>query len=227
MIDWLRNKKISVVKEPDGTHAYELDGISVEHHNRIFDLYSPCIQRYLSDLVKQEGVTNLSLNEDADSSVCVLAPKLNLISLNAHILKHLMGHGIGLRQFCDMARAYHTLSHAYDGDELAVCYQHCGLQHWSQLLHSLLIKGVGMPQEDLPYVDSSLLSPDTLIDRVMAEGNFGKYTSARVHPVHSVWMRKMHTGMAFLENLRFSLTYAPREAFGLVGNLFLGNMNHE
>ena len=78
--------------------------------------------------------------------------------------------------------------------------------------------------EELPYNESLFSSADSLLNRVMSEGNFGKYTSARSHTGQSVWQRKFHTGLAFIGNLRFSLAYAPRETFGLVSDLILGNI---
>ena len=224
LLDRVRSKGGNVVREPDGTSAYVLDGIDVEHHNRIFDLYAPGTKEYLCELIQNEGFMSLSLHADDESSICVLSPKLNLISLNAHILKHLLGHGIGLRQFCDMARAYHVLRPEYDGAQLQESYRRCGLTRWSRLLHTLLVRELGLPEADLPYEESLLPTADALLDRVMATGNFGKFTAARVDTTQSVWKRKLHTGLAFLGNLRFSLTYAPKETFGLVGDLFLGNI---
>ena len=224
LLDWIQSKGIAIVKEADGANAYVLDGIDIEHHLRIFDLYTPRVQRYLSHLLQNEGFRSLSLSTDAESSICVLSPKLNLISLNAHILKHLMGHGIGLRQFCDMARAYHVWHDTLDGEALKKCYQQCGLLRWSRLLHTLLVNELGLPVEELPYKEKLSASSDYLLDRVIAEGNFGKYTAARADVAQPAWQRKLHTGMAFLKNLRFSLTYAPRETLGLVSDLFLGNI---
>ena len=140
LLDWVLSKNIVIDKGSDGAYAYVLDGIEVEHHTRVFDLYSSKIQHYLTNLLYQEGFTSQLICADAESSICILSPNLNLISLNAHILKHLMGHGIGLRQFCDMARAYHVLRHDYDGKKLKAMYQRCGLLRWSRLFHTMLVK---------------------------------------------------------------------------------------
>ena len=224
LLDWIRSKGVSIHTEPDGTHAYQWKGMDVEHHRRIFDLYAGGIQPYLDRQLQKYGSTCMPLLGDEQSKIRVLSPVLNLLLLNTHLLKHLMGHGIGLRQFCDLARAYHVWKNAYDGEGLKECYRRCGLLRWSRLLHMMLVEHLGLPMAELPYKDT-LHSSDYLLKRVMEEGNFGKDASTRGDATQPVWQRKCHTGFAFLGNLRFSLTYAPRESLGLVRSLIIGNIN--
>ena len=81
--DLFRNKGLTVMKEADGAFRFAMDGVTVELHRRYFDLH-------VTD-GKLPGVP----------SACA-----ELLMLSSHILKHAIGVGIGLKQFCDMAMAF-------------------------------------------------------------------------------------------------------------------------
>ena len=85
-------------RRPDGSVCYSWQGVEVEHHTRLFDLYNPLLGGYLSALVVKHGFTDIRTEDGA--SLPVPSPLPNLLSLNVHLLKHIMGHGVGLRQFC-------------------------------------------------------------------------------------------------------------------------------
>ena len=95
-------------RHPDGSVCYSWQGVEVEHHTRLFDLHNPLLRGYLSSLVGRHGFTDIRTEDGA--TLPVPAPLPDLLLLNAHLLKHIMGHGVGLRQFCDIglwALEYH------------------------------------------------------------------------------------------------------------------------
>ena len=95
-------------RQPDGSVCYSWQGVEAEHHTRLFDLHNPLLRGYLSSLVGRHGFTDIRTEDGA--TLPVPAPLPDLLLLNAHLLKHIMGHGVGLRQFCDIglwAQAYH------------------------------------------------------------------------------------------------------------------------
>ena len=121
-------------RHPDGSVCYSWQGVEVEHHTRLFDLHNPLLRGYLSSLVGRHGFTDIRTEDGA--TLPVPAPLPDLLLLNAHLLKHIMGHGVGLRQFCDMARAYHALHGSYSPVELEAAYRRTGLLRWSAQLLS-------------------------------------------------------------------------------------------
>ncbi len=139
--------------------------------------------------------------------------------LSAHILKHCMGVGIGLRQLCDLAMAYKAL--AVPPEDLRRCFRDVGLERWNRLLFSFLHQYLGAE----PLYDT-LPSPDPLLKIVLEGGNFGQHAQAREASLHkSPLRRKLGTAGLFLRRLPFSLRYAKKELVPMLGELLRGNLS--
>ena len=95
---------IRMVRKADGSLLYSWQGIPVEHHIRLIDLYHPPHNTKKTDLIWE--FRRMALSTASDLEVTVPAPSLNLLLQYAHILKHALGRGIGLRQLCDLALSY-------------------------------------------------------------------------------------------------------------------------
>lgn len=208
-------------KMPDGSLVYRWHGIEVEHHPWLFDLGNPFLRKYQVIPECERSYVSLAPDAEDDMMVAVPAPTLNLLSLNTHILKHVIGKGIGLRQLCDMARACHVLHDKVDGAEIRGIYHRCGILRWSRLLHSFLVNELGMPESDLPYGER-LISSSSLRQIILRGGNFGQYRYGGRRKKHTGWWRKWHTAGTFLKNLHFSLWYAPGETLRMMATLTKG-----
>lgn len=204
-------------RQPDGSCCYLWQGFEVEHHTRLFDIYNPLLKGYLAALAVEHGFT-------ARQGIAVPAPLAELLMLSAHLLKHLMGHGVGLRQFCDMARAYHTLRGSYSTERLEAAHKKTGLYKWSLQLHTFLTAHLGLPQSDLPYTGSGAPAVPMLMNIVLEGGNFGQYGSTKGKPAQPGWERKLHTFLAFWKRRDFSGAVAPKEAFWTSVRLIAGNI---
>jgi hypothetical protein len=99
--------KIQVYSLPDNSFMYNYKGIEVENHSELIDISNPFKKKYIKRLIEKYGFEEVNLN---GVLVCAPSPVLNLVMLNTHIMKHAFGWGIGLRQICDIARAYYKLS---------------------------------------------------------------------------------------------------------------------
>ena len=204
-------------RQPDRSNSYCWQGVEVEHHTRLFDLYNPWLEGYLSALIREHGFT-------ARQAFAVPSPLLNLLLLNTHLLKHLMGHGAGLRQFCDMARAYHVLHGSYSPEKLAAVYRRSGLFKWSVQLHTFLTEHLGLHYGELPYMDTDAHTSPSLLHIVLKGGNFGKYGETKGKASQTQWERKLRTFLSFWKHRDFSGTYAPKEAFWTSVKLIIGNI---
>ena len=190
--DLFRDKGLAVMKEADGAFRFAMDGVTVELHRRYYDLHvSPG---------KLPVVP----------SACA-----ELLMLSSHILKHAIGVGIGLKQFCDMAMAFSALDGKYDQEELGTCIRKCGLRRWNDLLCSFLAEFLGSPAETLPAYRTVSASP--LLRIVMEGGNFGQHADG-------FRLSKSYTVRRFLGRLPFSLRISPRETFGTLLDLTKGNL---
>ena len=184
-----------VTPAPDGSVHYKRDGIDIDQHRQYFDIHS----------------RNLA---------AVPSPEATLMMLSAHILKHCMGAGIGLRQLCDMAMAYKAL--AVPPEHLRACFRDAGLDRWNRLLFSFLHTYLGAE----PLYDT-LPSPEPLRKIVLEGGNFGHHSEAREASLYkSPLRRKLGTAGLFLRRLPFSLRYAKKELVPLLGELLKGNLSH-
>ena len=209
-------------RQPDGSVCYSWQGVEVEHHTRLFDLHNPLLRGYLSALVGRHGFTDIRTEDGA--SLPVPAPLPNLLLLNAHLLKHIMGHGVGLRQFCDMARAYHALRGSYSPVELEAAYRRTGLLGWSAQLHTFLTEHLGLPRDVLPYAGTDARTSPRLLHIVLEGGNFGQYGKTRAKASRAGWERKLHTFLSFWRHRDFSGAYARGEAFWTSIRLITGNL---
>lgn len=194
---------------PDGSVHYKWNGIDIDQHARYFDLSS------------SEGLPP------------VPSPEATLLMLSAHILKHSMGAGIGLRQFCDMAMAYERIR--YDQARLLACYEATGTADWNCLLASFLIRYLGATRT--PYTSAvdgqtaetahqELPDPAPLLDIVLGGGNFGHHEASREKALQAgPLQRKLDTARRFLGRLPFSIRYGPRQLAHYLKELIKGNLS--
>lgn len=219
-IGLMRKQGCTPEHKPDGSNTYHWQGVEIEHHTRLFDLHNPLLTSYLSTLMRTYGTTGMPMQP----TVSVPSPLLNLVMLNAHLLKHLMGHGVGLRQFCDMARAYHTLLGSYDPEALKAVYKRTGLLKWSVQLHTLLTKHLGVSHTELPDIGTDKEVSSRLLHIVLEGGNFGQHGETKGKTSQTRWERKLHTLLSFWKRRGFSNAYARKEAFWTSVRLIIGNI---
>ena len=214
----------SVHKAPDGSRCYLWGDIEVEHHPDLIDLQAPFAKRRARRMVEQMTPIEVTLTEHPDTKIATPSAEVNLLLLNAHIMKHAIGLGIGLRQMCDMARAYHSLHNRVDGEAIKALYNKNGLKRWSSLLHAFLIEYLGLEPQWLPYPEQKATDAAPLLEVVMRGGNFGQFTAERMAATGTLVQRKWHTATSFVKNCRFSFHYAPREAIWTVWRLAVGQL---
>lgn len=190
--------------------SYGWRGGEVEHHRRLFDIHNPFLCRYLKGLEQKEAA-NLVHMEVHGSQVLLLAPLLNVIQVSAHILKHLLSFGIGLRQLCDVARLYYRCQDELDGQYLQHIYGKLGISKWVELLHVVLVRHLGLQKEFLPYRSAMELSPEWMVEEILQAGNFGFHDSRYQQQGISNDKREQATRRVW-GNLRKYIRYAPMEA---------------
>lgn len=210
-------------KAPDGSYHYHWRGIEVEHHPELIDLQSLMVKGWARRRVKAMQPITVTLPEHSETPILTPSAEVNLLLINAHICKHAIGLGIGLRQMCDMARAYHCLRNQVDGEAIYKLYKRAGLLRWSTLLHNFLVQYIGLKPHDLPYQEELTEDAQPLMKVVMRGGNFGQFAADRKAATQGgKWQRKRHTAKSFLRNCRFSFRYAPKETLWTVWQLLRG-----
>lgn len=214
---WLEHEGAALERQPDGSAYCTWRGVEVELHPYLFDLSAPAHRRHLRRMERHDGFATIPFTDG--QSLHVPSPTLCLLLLSTHILKHAMGHGVGLRQLCDMAMALRRWSGRESSAVFADMSHRLGLQRWTELLCSFLVLRLGLPEGSVP-AGVTLCDCAPLERIVMAGGNFG--FMRRKAASSSVLIRKTDTARAFLVHSGFSLRYAPKEAVWTVLRLFCG-----
>ena len=173
----------------DGAAVFVRDMVTVELHPRYYDIHRPAAKL------------------PAPGTPCG-----EILLLSAHIFKHVIGHGLGCKQMCDMAVALARLDGKYDKAELREALKRAGLLRWHTLLCSLLVADFGLDPACC-FPDFRPVDPERLRRIVRSSGHFGQHA----HKIAA-------TAGAFLRRLPFSLSYCPRETLATVWELALGNL---
>lgn len=197
-------------KRPDGSVFYTVDGIVVEQHNHLLDIASPLRQRFIKKLIEDKGFEKVRIGGEEGVDVLVPAPEVNLLLISSHILKHVLGVGIGLRQICDYAVARHYYADRVDLSEMRSIYRKSGIARWSNYLDRFLT----------PVYDGK--KSNILLDIILKGGNFGGFTEGRKNATKSRVSRKLHTLRSFCGNIRLAFRFAPGEWFWTMAQLIGG-----
>ena len=197
-------------KRPDGSVFYTVDGIVVEQHNHLLDIVSPLRQKFIKKLIADKGFEKVRVGGDDGVYVLVPTPEVNLLLISSHILKHILGVGIGLRQICDYAIARRYYADRVNSAEMQSIYRKAGIAKWSNYLDGFLT----------PVYDGK--NSNILLDIILKGGNFGSFTEGRQRATESRVSRKLHTLRSFCGNIRLAFRFAPGEWFWTMAQLIGG-----
>jgi hypothetical protein len=209
-IKYLKDSQINFQDSAGLNLDYNWKGIHIEHHKKTFDFRNPLRRNYLNKLLleykdRQKVVTINAV------PVQLLAPELQLLQVNVHILKHLITYGIGLRQFCDSARLYHCTASQIDPVALEKIYRKTGILKWIHLLHRILVEQIGLPNTSLPFAYPENINADWMLDEVWYSGNFG-LNDERYKDGKDLKLFTMPDSPKRLwQNFRRYIKYAPQE----------------
>ncbi len=206
----LKDKNLAFKDTAGFSLDYDWRGIHIEHHKRLFDIRSPLKYGYLKKLQKSHKNQQQELIING-VPIKLLSPELQLLQVNAHILKHLINFGIGLRQLCDSARLYYRVASQIDPTALQRIYKEAGILNWTHLLHIILVENLGLNKESLPFPYPDGWNAAWMMDEIWYSGNFGqhderfkdgKITAISAHPegAYRMWL-----------NFKRYLKYAPQE----------------
>lgn len=212
-------------KMPDGSIEYVVDGIVIECHGRLVDIYSPFKRKYLRSLVKSVGFERVTIGDGDDViEVDVPAPEVNMLMLGSHIMKHATGVGIGLRQLCDYAVAYRHYAGKMEPERMEEVCRKAGIGRWMELLDAFVSEWIcpSRKSEGALEVPQMAKKSRILLQIILKGGNFGTFTDGRENASRSVLARKWDTFTSYMGNLRFAWSCAPGEWFWVMMRLFGG-----
>ncbi|WP_282638518.1 nucleotidyltransferase family protein [Sphingobacterium thalpophilum] len=208
----LKEKNIAFQDTAGFSLDYHWQGIHIEHHKKLYDIRSPLKISYLRYIHNQyqDRFDTLIIHE---VPIRILAPEMQLLQVNSHILKHLLTFGIGLRQFCDSARLYFTVSTAIDPIRLRQIYKQAGILKWIHLLHKVLVEYFGLPEQAVPFPYPANIDVKWMLEEVWQSGNFGFYDDRfQNKKINSTISTRPDGPRRMWLNFKRYLRYAPQEA---------------
>ena len=208
-IHLIKEKGINTTLSADGSVSYLWESIEIEHHPYAIDLQNKSVQSSLRRMEQTFGYEEVRLADAA--TILTPTPNINLVLQNAHILKHTLGWGIGLRQLCDYARTCHKTKGKTNTEFLKKISSISGIERWTDMLHLFISDYLLLPTEELPY-KTEKVSVEPLLERIIKGGNFGHFRTDRDIKSANHFKRKLQTARSFMQNMSFAYYYAPKEA---------------
>ncbi|MGJ1196361.1 nucleotidyltransferase domain-containing protein [Sphingobacterium spiritivorum] len=206
----IQDMGIDIYRTAGYSACYIWKGIEVDHHQRLFDLCNPFCRSYLKKLERTESRNSIHVRMQ-HSTWLLPAPVLNILQVNMHILKHQLSFGIGIRQLCDAARLYYVHHHYLDGAYLKKIYTKVDIIRWIYLLHDILHRYIGIPDNFLPFETKIKDPADWMMTDILNSGNFGFHDS-RYQADNRRSAVRTDSSKRVIRNLLKYVQYAPMEA---------------
>jgi len=202
---------IKVDKQAGYSSDYVWKEFVVEHHRHLLDINNPFLFGYLRRLQLQENDRSVYL-ELADREVLLPSPILMHLTVNTHILRHLLSFGISIRQLCDSARVCCRYHHRPEMQSLKKIYRKSGIYQWIQLLNALLVNYLGMPAEYLPFPVDTKQNADWMMKDILQGGSFGFFGGPFSKETDKPQLKRKHTWLHLTVRFFRYVRYAPWEA---------------
>lgn len=211
--DYLKKEQIQFQDAASFSLDYDYKSIHIEHHKKLFDIRSPFKLKYLKKL-KDSYRNQEQMLSIQDTPIRLLAPELQILQVNGHILKHMISFGIGLRQLCDSARLYYTSHSQIKKGDLKQIYTNCDIINWIHLLHKILVEYLGLPHTAIPFPYPEKTNIEWMIDEIWYSGNFGFHDERFENGKTITAISSLPEGPKRLwKNFRHYFKYAPQEVF--------------
>ena len=201
---------------------YTFEGVPIDHRIRFMTLHNPFTRKRLKMM---QGTRLLDGQQGAlqikDISVPTLSPGTNHVMQIAHILKHLLTEGVGLRQCCDLAMTLHATHKSIDVEENRKILKSLGLNKFARLMYAFIEEYLAFPKEKLPQTTSYDARP--LLMEIWESGNFGQMDE-RNTTTNNEKRRKLNTFGKVMRKCLLFARYAPGEAFWWPMELIRNNL---
>ena len=207
----VKENKIVIAKQAGFSACYTWKGVFIELHQFFLDISNPFLSHYLHRLQQQENDNSIFFEMNG-RQVLLPSPVLTHLSVNTHILRHLLSFGISIRQLCDSARVYCMYHNSIDRQSLKEIYSKLHIYRWIQLLNSILVKYLGMPEEYLPFPLKPKQSADWMMKDILQSGSFGYFGGPFSKETDEPQLNRKHVWLHLSVRFFRYVRYAPYEA---------------
>ena len=162
-----------------GVHFHaKIGSVQLEIH-RYADRFSSIRLDSIFQSYAKEGLTKDLIPIDFGSvSVNTPADNFNVYFIFAHLWRHFMEGGVGLRQFCDWMMLLRSKKDKISLQYLNAILTDMKLMEPWQVFGCVLVDYLGMPSDEFPlFSPYNRKKAGSVIKRVLREGNFGQNTT--------------------------------------------------
>ena len=153
---------------------YDYKEVTYEGHFALTTFYSKKMDGYWQRLVDEDEKVTLCCEGGA---VWTLSATMHILYVFVHLYSHLIGLGVGFRQFCDLAVMLHACREKTDHERLHGILRTLGMERAFRAVGCILTESLGMPQQDLGYAltEKDRRYARRIMDIVKYRGNMGHY----------------------------------------------------
>lgn len=203
-----------------------VNGIAVELHHRCMTLSPTSTDAVYQDLENKAmrmGCDDFTLQGTA---VRRPEPTFNAFYVFLHLWEHFKERGIGLRQVCDWTLLLHARKDQIDSERLKAMLDSLGLMKPWQVLGSLAVDQLGLPEEEMPFYEPGYSHKSRRLLRIiLKEGNFGKSRKLRQHHVKEHGLHRRINTLVDIQVRAWRMgTVLPKEGLRLWKQKMKGGM---
>lgn len=164
----------------------------VENHRILISLKTPSankkLQKHINNWHADENYETIKIN---GCWVSVPPIDFNIVFILIHIVEHLFGMGVGLRQICDWARMLHQQKNNINRTTALQYLEDFKLVKAARVFGALCVKYLGLPEKDLliPYKQEDEKESELLIKDILKNGNFGNLERKNMR-VQGWWLKR-------------------------------------
>ena len=127
----------------------------------------------------------------------------NAFYIFSHLFHHFLINGLGSRHLCDWMRFLHVRKDKIDYEALKKLLVDIDMLEPWQAFGCVLVKMLGMPQDEFPFYNPAHEGKvNKIIRRMIEEGNFGKERDVykkrgKIYLINKTWAMFAHIGRTF------------------------------
>lgn len=177
--------------------------VAVEIH-RYSDRYPTSRLDSIYQEISLKGLNENLVPMELDArKILTPADDYNAFYIFSHLFHHFLINGLGARQLCDWMLFLRAKSPDIDKNNLKDILERLDMMEPWQAFGCVLVNYLGMPSEEFPLYDSSQeRKAGKIMERILAEGNFGKERDVykkrgKNYLINKTWAMLAHIGRSF------------------------------
>lgn len=204
---WLEDRKYSIDEDCIHHLSYERNGVHIENHRLLINLdthkTNTLVAHKVREIVKQANFETIEIN---GAKINVLPSEFNTFYVFAHLFRHFLHVGVGLRQICDWNLLFAKYFGSIERDSFTKLAKKFRLLKAMQIFAQLSIKYLSSSPEIFPFdLGKTSKYVDLVMDDVLEGGYFGTDRPGKKRP-KGKWSGRWH---GFKKSMRRVSSFYP------------------